>query len=93
MAKLFNRFICSQRFSPFYQQYGKTVQQSSKDLSSNNLFIEVDLVYGTSFNFSLNNIDAIFCIKIQVSNSRPCPREQHANLLPPKVAKFFQFPK
>ena len=72
---------------PFYQQYGKTVKESAKYLNFDILFIEVDLMNGTSFDLSLNKFDALFYIKIKISNSRPC------SLFPPKAANFFHFPK
>ena len=56
-AKLFNGSLCFQQLWPFYQQYDITVQQSAKLLNFDTLFLEADLMFGTSFNLSLNNFD------------------------------------
>ena len=89
MTRLFNRIICFQQLCPFYQQYDITVQQSAKHLNFDILFLKTDLMYGTSFNLSLDNLYALFCIKIHISNSPPCLREQQADLMWP----FFFVPK
>ena len=93
MGKLFNKIIYFQQLWLFFQQCDIAFQQSAKHLNFDILFLEVDLMYGTSFNHSLNNFDALFWIKIQISIGRPCPKEQHAHLLPKKVVTFFYCPK